>query len=83
MRHAKRHRLDSILRPEDVPIGLRLEGFLGLHYRDEDDSGTDRTEFVIGARARFAAEIGNQANWPSVPQDRFNRRKDLCDAALA
>jgi len=33
--------------------------------------------------AAFAAEIGNQSNWPSVPQDRFNRRKDLCDAALA
>ncbi len=31
----------------------------------------------------FAREIGNQANWPGVPEDRFERRKAMCDAALA
>ena len=30
----------------------------------------------------FAREIGDQANWPNVPEDRFQRRKAICDAAL-
>jgi hypothetical protein len=31
----------------------------------------------------FAREIGDQENWPNVPDDRFNRRKAFCDAALS
>lgn len=33
--------------------------------------------------AAFAGEIRNQANWPGVPEDRFERRTAMCAAALA
>lgn len=31
----------------------------------------------------FARELGNRERWPGVPEDRFQRRKAVCDAALA
>ena len=30
----------------------------------------------------FTREIGDRSNWPSVPEDRFQRRKAWCDAAI-
>ena len=31
----------------------------------------------------FAGEIGDRERWPNVPQDRFERRKAVCEAAIA
>ncbi len=63
---------------KDVLIDLRFRG---------DYTPTIR-RFLPGCVASndlegFAREIGNQANWPGVPEDRFERRKAMCDAALA
>ena len=32
---------------------------------------------------KFTDEIGERNNWPNVPPDRFKRRKDFCDTAMA
>ena len=63
---------------KQVLIDLRFRGdytptsrrFLQVHVASND-------------LAAFAGEIEKQANWPNVPQDRFNRRKEFCTAALA
>lgn len=30
----------------------------------------------------FAEELGKRERWPNVPQDRFERRRDICQAAV-
>ena len=63
---------------KDVLIDLRFRG---------DYTPTTRRFLqvcVAGNDLRaFAREIANQANWPGVPEDRLERRKAICDAALA
>ena len=68
--------LDTTIK--QVLIDLRFRGdytpscrrFLQVHVANND-------------LAAFAGEIEKQANWPNVPRDRFNRRKEFCNAALA
>ena len=67
--------LDTTIK--QVLIDLRFRGdytpscrrFLQVHVANND-------------LAAFAGEIEKQSNWPNVPRDRFNRRKEFCNAAL-
>ena len=63
---------------KDVLIDLRFRG---------DYTPTTRRFLQVCVASNdleaVAREIGNQANWPGVPEDRFERRKAMCDAALA
>lgn len=67
--------LDPVIR--DVLVDLRFRGdytpacrrFLQAHVAAND-------------RAAFAAAIGDRALWPNVPEDRFARRRDACNAII-
>lgn len=67
--------LDETIR--EVLIDLRFRGdytpscrrFLQVHVAAND-------------RAAFAAAVAARDLWPNVPPDRFNRRRDVCNAAL-
>ncbi len=62
----------------EVLVDLRFRGdytpscrrFLQTHVAKNDLDG-------------FAQELSNRDRWPNVPTDRFNRRRDFCNAAVA
>ncbi len=63
-----------------------MEVLVDLRFRGDYTPATRR--FLQGCVANndleaFARELGNQASWPGVPNDRFQRRKAVCEAALA
>lgn len=68
--------LDTTIR--EVLVDLRFRG---------DYTPTTRRFLQVcvakGDLAAFTQEIGNRENWPGVPTDRFERRKAICDAAMA
>lgn len=62
---------------KEVLVDLRFRGdytpgcrkFLQVHVANND-------------LPAFAEELGDRSRWPNVPQDRFERRKTLCEAAV-
>lgn len=62
-----------------------LEVLVDLRFRGDYTPTTRRFLQVHVANndlEAFAREIGDRANWPNVPEDRFQRRVATCDAAL-
>lgn len=62
------------------------EVVVDLRFRGDYTPTTRRFLQVCVAKgdlAAFTQEIGNRENWPGVPTDRFERRKAICDAAMA
>jgi len=62
------------------------EVLVDLRFRGDYTPTTRRflqVRVAANELAAFAGEIGDADNWPNVPGDRFRRRKDFCDAALA
>lgn len=61
----------------DVVIDLRFRGDYSPGCREILQS-----HIVANDLKAFAGEIGKKTNWPNVPKDRFERRRNYCQQAL-
>jgi hypothetical protein len=69
----------------DALNGTIKEVLVDLRFRGDYTPATRRflqTCVAANDLVAFGAEVGNRDRWLSVPQDRFNRRKTVCDAAM-
>lgn len=69
----------------DALNGTIKEVLVDLRFRGDYTPATRRfLQTCVAANdvPAFGAEVGNRDRWLSVPQDRFNRRKAVCDAAM-
>jgi hypothetical protein len=61
----------------DVVIDLRFRGDYSPRCREILQS-----HIVANNLKTFSGQIGKKTNWPSVPKDRFERRRNFCQQAL-